>query len=945
MPVYRSVASAIAMAVVAMVEIAGAISAPTGLMVNFQRSPSLGVTAKPQFTWVVPPCPGASNQNQLAFAIAVTEEVGGKAVWNSGKVTSPNSIGVVYTGPALKAGIAFTWTVSTWSGNCQSTASDPATFITALFHGWDASASFIWTAAAATAANTPASTGTGGVIVMPKLPPRPAGIFGFFRKVVAIPAGKTVSRATAYVTAITDDVILCGYKLFINGALANVGPGRGEAPIWGADGAFGMIYTTLDVTADVTSSLNSSTAGGKFLVAAQSVGCDACKSSMTKGFLLQLNLQFADGSTAIVATDDSWDAWNPERFVNPSPGKNWYKHMLEGIDARNEPVGWRDTIDPAAPAGFGKAVVLAAANSKKGLNPKMARPMLVVDVPAPPVNSFEQNGSTWYLIDFGRELQGGLRFHTDAGVAGTRVMITAGESRVFSNPKNKTDKGPVTDVVGDDWGYDFVWTLRDGEQMLEQHQYMEFRYVNVHFPNGTAPKSFSVSAWQAMYEWDEADSSFSCSNATLMKVWALNKYTVKAGLLDTFTDSNTRERKPYEADGLVASTSRLWLQRDPMWSRHSASYVIEHPTWPVEWVQISVLLAYADYWTTGQADLAGAYLDLLGNNTRLMDADRTGLLNCSAQVRNGCAARPGAGHHIIDWFPAPSGRMFTQSEHTSVNNAFALRGLLGLAELAKVLGRGADAAKYQAEAQKLNASMSALMWSTNGTGQFCDGICTDVGGHSGVTTATWTLFNDLVPEASIPGVWKTAADWGAEGFGDYGVFVYLSALNKHSGDDGTTMLNALTKCDVQSWCHEIEAFNATMTRESWVAGTYSHPWGTGAITGVSGGLMGIMQTSPTFATFTVKPRLGSMSHAAIKVPTLRGHIEAGVNATHTVVSVPCNTAASLCVRHEVGVEAAYGLTLLLDGAAVATPTVEPYHLCAENVGCGAGGKARVVTLA
>ena len=26
------------------------------------------------------------------------------------------------------------------------------------------------------------------------------------------------------------------------------------------------------------------------------------------------------------------------------------------------------------------------------------------------------------------------------------------------------------------------------------------------------------------------------------------------------------------------------------------------------------------------------------------------------------------------------------------------------------------------------------------------------------------------------------------------------------------MLHALTKCDVQSWCHEIEEFNATMTR-------------------------------------------------------------------------------------------------------------------------------------
>jgi len=61
-------------------------------------------------------------------------------------------------------------------------------------------------------------------------------------------------------------------------------------------------------------------------------------------------------------------------------------------------------------------------------------------------DSSMHDSSLWgarYLIDFGRELQGGLRFHTEAGVAGTRVAITAGESRAFTNPKNKTDKGPV----------------------------------------------------------------------------------------------------------------------------------------------------------------------------------------------------------------------------------------------------------------------------------------------------------------------------------------------------------------------------------------------------------------------------------------------------------------------------------------------------------------------
>ena len=41
----------------------------------------------------------------------------------------------------------------------------------------------------------------------------------------------------------------------------------------------------------------------------------------------------------------------------------------------------------------------------------------------------------------------------------------------------------------------------------------------------------------------------------LMTVWELNRYTVQAGILDTYTDSNTRERRPYEADGLVEATA------------------------------------------------------------------------------------------------------------------------------------------------------------------------------------------------------------------------------------------------------------------------------------------------------------------------------------------------------------------------------------------------------
>eukprot|EP01044_Picomonas_judraskeda_P038722 COSAG03_NODE_18208_length_359_cov_6.496154_1_plen_74_part_01 len=44
-------------------------------------------------------------------------------------------------------------------------------------------------------------------------------------------------------------------------------------------------------------------------------------------------------------------------------------------------------------------------------------------------------------------------------------------------------------------------------------------------------------------------------------------------------------------------------------------YVIQYPTWPVEWVQISVLLAYMDYWATGSTDLVASFLS---NETQMI---------------------------------------------------------------------------------------------------------------------------------------------------------------------------------------------------------------------------------------------------------------------------------------------------------------------------------------
>jgi len=142
---------------------------------------------------------------------------------------------------------------------------------------------------------------------------------------------------------------------------------------------------------------------------------------------------------------------------------------------------------------------------------------------------------------------------------------------------------------------------------------MIFRYLTVTFlGDSPLPTHWSVSAWGVNAPWDPTDTSFVSSDYVLNRVWALAAHTLEKGVLDTYTDSNARERRPYEADGLIASGSRMRLQRNSvMWARHSHSWVITYPTWPVEWLQMTPFLAWEDYWATGSTDLADAYFALL----------------------------------------------------------------------------------------------------------------------------------------------------------------------------------------------------------------------------------------------------------------------------------------------------------------------------------------------
>ena len=222
---------------------------------------------------------------------------------------------------------------------------------------------------------------------------------------------------------------------------------------------------------------------------------------------------------------------------------------------------------------------------------------------------------------------------------------------------------------------------------------------------------------------------FAIGGTVLDAVWDLCRYTVNAGSLDTYTDSNTRERKPYEADWIIAATARLLV----LWARHSNAYVVGFaPTWPVEWKQISAFLLWhliarlhghgndpvaiyikvdefciklMDFAFTmmkfqcKRPDLAVAFQQQAHDRTMINYKDSTGLLRTS---------NTHVGRHIVDWMPAGGERdetvqrgEYTESNYTSVSNGFGAHGLELLAEMLRVAGH-ANATIVTAEAAGLS---------------------------------------------------------------------------------------------------------------------------------------------------------------------------------------------------------------------------------------------------
>jgi hypothetical protein len=215
------------------------------------------------------------------------------------------------------------------------------------------------------------------------------------------------------------------------------------------------------------------------------------------------------------------------------------------------------------------------------------------------------------------------------------------------------------------------------------------------------------------YPSDDEDSFFSSSDTILNQVWDLCKYSIKATSFTGMFIDGDRERIPYEADAYISQLGQYCVTSEYSLARNSHEYLLYHPTWPTEWIMQSVLMAWNDYFFTGNKEsLDHFYIDLKAKSL-LSLADETGLISTrkgkvTSDLLNSIHLNKKL-NDIIDWpqtsdlekFKTGETDGFVFQDINTVVNAFHYRALTLMSNIAGVVGEKTDERLFLLNAGKL----------------------------------------------------------------------------------------------------------------------------------------------------------------------------------------------------------------------------------------------------
>jgi alpha-L-rhamnosidase len=398
----------------------------------------------PRLSWILESGRRSCMQNAYQVLVASSAETlqhNKGDLWNSGKVKSDQSNQIVYKGKPLKSRMLCYWKVRVWDNSGHvSDFSEPAAWTMGLLKSDDWQAKWIGYDAAPPAVYNEAKPPKEDLV----LPPPP-----YLRKSFLV--NKPVKRAVVYASA------LGLYELHINGK--RVGKDY-FTPGW-TDYTKRVYYQTYDVTDMLTPSGN---AIGAILADGWYAGYIGFgKKREHYGseprLLVQLEIEYTDGTRQVVATDKSWKAaYGPifeadflmgETYDSRREMMDWCSYWFNDVSWDN--VAVKDKINAMIQAYPGVTVQKVLQIDAK----KIAEP---------------NKGS--FVFDMGQNFAGWVRLKAN-GQAGTKIVLRFAE---MLNPDGTIYTKNLRAARCTD-----TYILKgSGEETWEpQFTYHGFRYVEV----------------------------------------------------------------------------------------------------------------------------------------------------------------------------------------------------------------------------------------------------------------------------------------------------------------------------------------------------------------------------------------------------------------------------------------------------------------------------------
>lgn len=462
------------------------------------------------------------------------------------------------------------------------------------------------------------------------------------------------------------------------------------------------------------------------------------------------------------------------------------------------------------------------------------------------------NASQQLTVHFGEDLRDGRINRTPPGTvryAKSQVQLKGAEPILAAPPADARNtqsgngKTPPAILTPPEWGV-----------------VIPFRWIEIEGWSGELRSKNIIRKSAFASTWNDNAASFESSDKTLNRIWELCRYSIKATTFAGVYVDGDRERIPYEADAYLNQLSHYTTDNDIQMARDTFDHLMKYPTWPTEWASHMIFMAHADYRQTGDTKWLATRYESLKPKLLLERAREDGLLVSNAtQIKK---------TDIVDW-PMKERDGFVFTAVNSVVNAFHIRSLGMMEEMAVALGKQKDATDFKTKATKAYSAFQRVLFDP-AKGAYRDGEGTD---HTSQHASLFPLAFGLVPAEHTKAVTEFVHKRGMA-CSVYAAQYLMEGLFAHQA--GSQALDLILAPTDRSWRHMVDS-GTTITWEAWDQKykpnqDWNHAWGAAPANLLPRFVLGAEPLTAGWKQARIRPQTGKLTFAKGKIPTPLGPV-------------------------------------------------------------------------